>query len=205
MNDVERALSEIADIHAQLAASTQFRGIAPEANVLTGLLVLLVAVAQTIWPEALAQNAFRYVSVWAAATAASTIIVAVEAISRARRLHGRMADAMLGTILRQLLPFLAAGVIITAVICRFATGNLWMLPGLWEILIGLFGFSVMLSVPRALAWVAAWYLFCGSVVLVLAGWGGTLSPWMMGFPLAAGQMAVALILHRADGVRDGQA
>ena len=203
MDDVERALSEIEDIRAYVAASTRFRGIAPEANALTGMLSLAVAVAQTIWPDALAQSLQRYVAIWAAVTIASTVIVAIETISRSRRLHGRMADAMLGSALRQVLPFGAAGVIVTAVICKFSPASAWMLPGLWQILIGLLGFSVLSSLPRAIVWVAGWYFLCGAFVLGLAGWSGTLSPWMMGIPFAMGQAAVALVLHRASGECDG--
>lgn len=204
MNDVERALSEIADIRAHLAASTRFRGIAPEANALTCVLSLVVALAQTIWPHTLAQGAFRYVSVWAAATIASAVIVGVEAVSRTRRLHGIMSKTMLGTAIREALPFAAAALVISIVICCFSAETIWMLPGLWQILIGLLGFSVLPAMPRAIVWVAGWYFLCGSAVLAMAGWSGTLTPWMMGLPLIIGQGAVAIILRQANGERDGQ-
>jgi hypothetical protein len=199
LNELERALSQITDIRAQLAASTRFRGIAPEANVLTGVFTLAVAGAQAIWPESLAQDPMTYIRIWAAVTIASTVIVAAAAISRSRRLHGRMAEAMLGAALRQFLPFAAAALIISAVICKFSPGSVWMLPGLWQILIGLVGFSALPSLPSAMVWVAAWYFLCGAIVLAFAAWSGALSPWMMGVPLAVGQAAVALVLHRASG------
>jgi hypothetical protein len=131
------------------------------------------------------------------------VVAATEAISRSRRLHGQMAQAMLNTALRQVLPFGAAGVIVTAVICKFSPVSIWMLPGLWQILIGLFGFSVLSSLPRAIVWVAGWYFVCGAFVLGLAGWSGTLSPWMMGIPFGVGQAAVALVLHRGSGEHNG--
>ncbi|MGB8366443.1 MAG: hypothetical protein ACLQUZ_07260 [Rhizomicrobium sp.] len=201
MNDVERALSEIEDIRAYLAASTRFRGIAPEVNALASVLSLVIAAAQTIWP----QDAFHYVAAWAAATIAFIVIAAIEAVSRARRLHGRMADAMLNTALRQVLPFAAAGIIITMVISKFSSDTAWMLPGLWQILIGLLGFSALPNLPRAMVWVAGWYFLCGTIVLALAGRSGVLSPWMMGLPFAIGQAVVAVILYRANGERDVQA
>ena len=205
MNDVERALSEIADIRAQLAASTRFRGIAPEANLLSALLLLLVAAAQSLWPEALAGDGIRFVAVWAAVLLASMAVVTLEAVARARRLHGTMADLLLASAWRQALPFLAAAILITLVICGFSPGDVWLLPGLWQILVGLLGFSVRSSLPRAIAWVAGWYFLCGAVVLVAAGWSGVLSPWMMGIPLATGQVFVALVLHRAAGEQDVEA
>jgi hypothetical protein len=195
VSDLQWALSELADIRAKVAASTNFRGIAPEANVLTGVLTLVVAAAQSIWPGVLAQDTLQYVAVWAGVLCASTAIVACEAIWRSHHLHGRMSNAMLGSALRQVLPFAAAGGVITFVICRYSPGTAWILPGFWQIMIGLFGFSVLLSVPRMLIWVAAWYFVCGAIVMELAATGGVLSPWMMGLPLAIGQGAVALIFY----------
>ncbi|TAL03742.1 MAG: hypothetical protein EPO08_03375 [Rhodospirillaceae bacterium] len=199
MNDVERALAQISDIRAQLAASTRFRGFAPEAMALTGALSFAAATAQTLWPETLAQDTLRYIAVWSGVMIASTIIVAIEAISRSRALDGRMAGGVLGATLRQVLPIAAAGAVITFMICKFSLGSAWMFPGLWQILIALVGFSVISNLPHAIIWAAGWYFLCGTIVLGLAGRTGTLSPWMMGAPLAIGQAMVAFILHRASG------
>jgi hypothetical protein len=205
VTDIDRALSEIADIRAQLAASTRFRGIAPEASGLVSVLSLAVAAAQTIWPDSFAPDASHYVVVWAAVLVASGVIAAIEAVSRARRLHGRMASAMLGMALREVLPFVVAELVITVVICTFSPTNLWILPGLWLLLVGLFGFSALHSLPREMGWVAGWYFLCGTTVLALSAVSATLTPWMMGIPLGIGQASVALVFHRASGERDGQA
>ncbi|MFA5941599.1 MAG: hypothetical protein WC809_19795 [Sinimarinibacterium sp.] len=204
MNDVERAISQIEDIRAQLAASTRFRGIAPKGSALTGVFACVVAIAQTLWPDTLAQDHLRYVAVWAVFTVASVTIVAIEAISISRALHGPIADTLLGAVSRQVLPFGGAGAVITFAICRFSPDAAWMLPGIWQILIALVGFSAQPNLPRNVVWPARWYFLSGSVVLGLAGSSGTLSPWMMGLPLAIGQFVVVLIL-RDSGERDGRA
>ncbi len=211
MNDVERAISQIDDIRAQLAASTRFRGIAPKATALTAVLSFVAALAQSIWPEALVYDALRYVAVWAGFTIASIVIVAFETISRSRRLHGPMAPTLLSAALRRAMPFAAAGFVITFVICNFSPESAWMLPGLWQILLGLVGFSALPSLPREIVWAARWYFLCGAVVLGLAGSTGALSPWMMGLPFAVGQTIVAVILHVSSakhafsGEHDGRA
>jgi hypothetical protein len=196
VSDVDRALSQVADIRAQLAASTRFRGIGPELNALTGLLALLVAMAQSLWPQWLFHDNMDYVGVWAAVIIASGLVVAIESISRARRLHGQMAPAMLSVALYKTLPFAVGGTVISWVICTFAIDSARLLPGLWQILIALLGFSALSSLPRAIVWAAGWYFACGTLVLVLAGWSGMLSPWMMGIPFAVGQTIVACILSR---------
>lgn len=195
MRDIDLALSEVASIRAQLAASTPFLGLAPGFNLLMGILALVVAAVQSFQ----VQDPLGFIAVWAATIVASASLAVCEAVSRARRLHGRMAHAMLVVALQKGLPFAIAAVVITWTICRFAIESAWMLPGLWQLLLALLGFSVLSNLPREMAWVAGWYLCCATVVLALAGQAGTLSPWMMGIPFAVGQIAVAVILLRADG------
>jgi hypothetical protein len=202
LDDVERALLQISDIQARMAASTRFRGFAPEAMASTGVLFLAVATAQTIWQNTLAHDPFAYVLVWTAATLGSILICVTETILRSRWLHGAFASAMLGTTLRLLLPFLVAGVVIVTLICQLSPANIWMLPGLWQMLIGLAGFSAAPRLPHAILWAAAWYFVCGVIVFALAARTGEPSPWMMGLPLGIGQAIVAIILYRANGGPD---
>jgi hypothetical protein len=111
---------------------------------------------------------------------------------------------MLGSTLRLLLPFAAAAIVIAVAVCRFAPASACLLPGLWQILVGLAGFSAALTLPRGILLASGWYFVCGAVVLALGARSGELSPWMMGVPFAAGLAFVALILHRANGDLDGR-
>jgi len=131
------------------------------------------------------------------------VIVTGEAIARSRRLDGQMASTMLGSALRQVLPFAAAGLVVTVAICAVSLASAWILPGLWLLLVALLGYSAALRLPRAMIWACRWYFLCGAAVLALAGTSGTLSPWLMGLPLAIGQVMVAFILHRGSAERDG--
>lgn len=198
MNDVDNALMQLREIHARLAESTRFRGIAPDLNALTAALTLLVAAAQSLWPQRLQPDATAYVALWGTVISVVWIIVSVEAVSRARRIHGDMAPALLASAAQRTLPFAAAGVVTTCMILGFARESVWLLPGLWQIYVGLLGFAVVRSLPRNMIWAAAWYFSTGTVVLAAAGWSGSLSPWMMGIPLGVGQLGVALILNAAD-------
>jgi hypothetical protein len=202
VDDVERALSQIADIHARMTASTRFRGFAPEAMAFNAGLCLVVAAAQTVWPSRLGVDPVRYVVVWAATLGVATLISATEAVSRSRGLHGRMAEALLGATLRLLLPFAAAGIVIAVAVCRLAPASAWMLPGLWQILVGLAGFAAAPSLPRAINWAAGWYFVCGAIVFGLGAATGQLSPWMMGLPFGLGLAGVAVIFHRGNGELD---
>lgn len=198
MKEVDSALSQISRIRAHVAESTRFMGIAPGLNVLAALFAFLVSGVQSLYPQALVQSQHIYIAVWAAVILATSAVAVMEAVARSRRLHAGMASTMLHVILQKVLPFFAAGVVLTWVIGTFATASIWLLPGLWQMLIALLGFSLLASLPRGILWAAVWYFVCGALVLGLAGRSGALSPWMMGIPFGGGQLIVALILRSAN-------
>ena len=139
--------------------------------------------------------------VWAAVIGLSFSVAAVEAVLRSQRLHGQLAPAMLNSALQKVLPFAMAGLVISVAVVTYAAESLWLLPGLWLLLIGLLGFSFVASLPRAIVWVAIWYFLCGAIVLMVAGSSRALSPWMMGIPFTIGHFAVALIVGGVLGGR----
>jgi hypothetical protein len=98
----------------------------------------------------------------------------------------------------------AAGAAIALVLLRFAPEALWMLPGLWQILVSLGLFAAVRSLPRTVALAAAWYFATGIGVLMLSSQTQMLSPWAMGIPFAVGQLLLAAILHIAFEESDGE-
>jgi hypothetical protein len=85
---------------------------------------------------------------------------------------------------------------------KFAPETLWMLPGLWQLLVGLGIFASVRSLPRTVAFAGAWYFVVGFTVLLLASQSHALSPWTMGLPFVAGQLLMAALLHFASGETD---
>lgn len=195
MTDVERAIAQIGDIRTQLAASTRFRGYAPEAVVFIAILSLLVALAQTLWPEALAQDNAIQVLVWGVVLVGSFASVAIEAGSRSRRQHGDMGPAMLRGALSIMLPVCVAVVALGGGIALYAPAALWIVPAIWLFLIALAAYSSLPTLPHAVVWPATWYLACGIAVIFLAGPEGRLSPWMMGVPMFVGHLTMAWALR----------
>ena len=200
MNDIERALSDISDIRSQLAASTRFRGYAPEAVAMIGLVSLAVMLAQLAWPGTLAATNVEQVVIWAAVLVTSGATVAAEAISRSQRQHGGMAGAMMRGALRTQLRICAIGVVVPIIIHLHAPEALWIVPGLWQMLIGVVAFASYTTLPRTIIWPAVWFLVSGAAVMWLAGQDGQLTPLITGGPFVAGHLAIAWILYR-EGVR----
>lgn len=200
MSDVEHALSQLANIRTQMAASARFRGFAPEAVAGTGILALLAAFLQAAWPEQFPADPDNFTLFWSAVGAIAASAIAIEAFGRSHRLHGNMAERMMGSTLRLFVPFGVVGGLLTLVLLRIAPETLWLLPGLWQMLIALLGFAAAVTnLPRIVAWSAAWYLLSATVVLMLAGQDHVATPWMMGLPFGFGQLLMAGLLHRAAG------
>ena len=203
MQDLHKALADIGSIRQQLAAGTMFRGFGPAVVAATGLLAAATATAQSIWLDDPTHQPLAFLGAWAVTAVASAALIGAEMIARTRRHHAGLADAMLMNAVEQALPAGVAGAAIALVLVQFAPETLWLLPGLWQVLVGLGIFASVRSLPRAVAFAGAWYVAAGVLVLALSSQTQTLSPWTMGVPFAVGQLLLAVILHQAFGDSDG--
>src|SRR5262249_61360086 len=95
-----------------------------------------------------------------------------------------------------------AGVLLAFVLWKFAIESLWLLPGLWQVLVSLGVFASVRTLPRSVALAGAWYFVAGFVVLLLASQSHALSPWTMGLPFVIGQALMAAIIYFATGETD---
>jgi hypothetical protein len=204
MQDLHKALADIGSIRQQVAAGTMFRGFGPTVVAVTGLLAAITATVQSVWLDGLGQRPVAFLAAWAGTAALSAALIGAEMIARTRRHHGGLADAMLVNAVEQALPAGVAGVAVALVLIQFAPETLWVLPGLWQVLVGLGIFASVRSLPRAVTWVGTWYLAAGVVVLALSSQTEALSPWAMGLPFVVGQLLLAAILHFAFGGSDGE-
>lgn len=194
MTDLHRALSEISAIRGQIARSAEFRGYGPATLSATGILALLAAAVQAYWLKNPERLVAAYLSIWIATAVLSLIIISLETITRARRVYSGLARQMIHSAVEQFLPAIVAGLLLTLVLWRFAPQNLWMLPGLWQIVFSLGVFASCRFLPRAMFAVGVWYLAAGLICLAL-GPQASLSPWAMGVPFGVGQILVAAVLQ----------
>ena len=204
MRDLDKALADIFAIRSQIAAGTAFRGYGPAAIAATGGLALMTAVAQFLWLDDPTGQPVIFFAGWAATALVSAAIIGVEMRARSRRHHRGLADAMVHQAVEQFLPAGAAGALLAVMLWRFAPETLWMLPGLWQLLVSLGISASARSLPRSVMLGAAWYFVVGFVTLMLASENHALSPWTMGLPFVGGQFLMAAILHFASGELDGE-
>jgi hypothetical protein len=202
MRDFDKALADISAIRSQIAAGTAFRGYGPAAIAATGGLALLTALLEFWWLDDPTGHPLEFFSGWAAAALVSAGMIWSEMQARSQRHHSGLADAMIHQAVEQFLPAGVAGVLLALMLWKLAPETLWLLPGLWQVLVSLGIFASVRSLPRAIAFAGAWYFVAGFATLLLASQSHALSPWTMGLPFVIGQFLMAALLHFASGEAD---
>jgi hypothetical protein len=202
MRDLDRALADILAIRSQIAAGTAFRGYGPATIAVTGGLALATAILQFVWLDNPTIHPLSFFAGWTVCAIVSAGVIWVEMQARSRRHHSGLADAMIQQAVEQFLPAAAAGAMLAIMMGKFAPEALWMLPGLWQVLVSLGVFASARSLPRMVVFAGAWYFVAGFATLVVASQTHTLSPWTMGLPFMIGQLLLAAILYVASGEDD---
>lgn len=203
MRDLDKALADIVAIRTQIARDTAFRGLGSATLAATGGLALAVTIVQSWWLGDATAQPVAFFGLWIATAALALGMIGIETLRRSRRLHSGLADAMVTNAIEAFLPSAGAGACLALVIAVCAPGELWMLPGLWQVLTGLGLFAAARILPKAVLLAAAWYLIAGLAGLALASASHALSPWLMGLPFALGQGLLALIMHRESQSNGG--
>ncbi|MHC2105809.1 MULTISPECIES: hypothetical protein [unclassified Methylobacterium] len=196
MQDLDKALADIVAIRSQIARDTAFRGLGAATVAGTGGLSLACAVGQALWLGDPSARPALFFGLWIGAALVAFALIGVEAVRRSRRLHSGLADAMVWNAIEVFMPAAGTGACLALVIARFAPEEVWMLPGLWQVLVGLGLFASARILPRAVQGVGAWYLLTGLAALAFAAETRTLSPWTMGLPFVVGQIWLAGLIHR---------
>jgi hypothetical protein len=201
MRDLERALTDIRAMRSQIARGTEFRGYGPAAFAASGVLAIAAALAQSQLVENPAADVLNYLGLWIGTALVSAILIGIDVVTRSRHVHSGIADEMIQSAVEQLLPAAVAGVLLTVILARYAPQTLWMLPGLWQIVLSLGVFAAGRMLPAPLLAVGVWYLATGLACLAFANGPQAFSPWAMGVPFGIGQLIAAVLIHLV-GQRD---
>jgi hypothetical protein len=204
MTDLDRALADIVAIRSQLVRGTAFSGYGPAAFAGTAGLALATATAQSLLLDDPNAQPLVFFGAWIATAVVAIGLIGAEMRARASRHTGSVADAMIHDAVEQFVPAGAAGALLALVLARVAPESLWLLPGLWQVLVSLGIFAGVRVMPRGVAIVGGWYLVAGLAVLVVTGDDHSLSPWAMGVPFAIGQGLMALVVRAASEADDAE-
>jgi hypothetical protein len=191
--NLSEALEQIDAIHAHLARGEEYRGYRPQALALSGAAGLAAAVAQ----PAVVVDACGFVAYWLAVALACAVVAGGGTLFAYFFREAEAARKRTRVVLRQFLPCLFVGAVITLGWTRSPVGEgASLLPGLWALVYGLGVVASLPFLPRAAALVAVWYLAAGGAML--AALDGPVPPgWSVGVPFGVGQLLAALVLVAA--------
>jgi hypothetical protein len=199
MHDLDKALTDIQAMRSQIARGIEFRAYGPATIAATGIISIVAGLAQFYWFGA---GLYSFLGLWTAAATLSAAIIAAEVLTRSKRVHSGLADEMIQAAVEQILPSIVAGALLTYVLVRFAPETVWMLPGLWQLILSLGIFASRRFLPAPLMAVGVWYLASGLCCLAFASGAYALSPLAMAIPFGGGQLLAAFLIYRlrvADG------
>jgi len=187
-----RALDQISEIHGHLAKGEIYRGYQPAPVAVTGLCGLAGILLQ---PRLVAPgDGPGYVIFWVSLAVISGVIC-----GSAITWNFLLRDDAFGRrktlkVVGQLLPCLAAGCAVTGILALALPEQIALLPGLWAVLFSLGIFASRPYLPRAIGWVALFYLAAGAAMLLLARGEVSLHSWGTGLTFGTGQLAAATVL-----------
>lgn len=182
-------------MRSHLARSSEFRFYGPAAIGCTALLAAAAAYLQSTFVPVPAEHLLSYLALWTITALLACTIIAADVVLRARRAHSGLADDMVREAAGQLLPAGAVGVLLTAVVARYAPQCAWMLPGLWQIILALGVFSACRTLPAPMRLAGFWYAATGLACLAIAQGPYAFSPWAMALPFGIGEALAAIILY----------
>lgn len=193
--ELREALTQIAEIRAQVARTEVFRGYRAVPVACSGLLAFAAAGVQAIWVPDPASQASSYLTLWLGSAVASAVLSGVGMAMRRRHPAPEWERRKTWLALEQFAPCLAAGGLLTLAVARVVPEAMPLLPGLWQILFSLGIFASCRLLPRATFGVGVFYLTSGLLCLTLARGSSALAPWAMGLPFGVGQLLAAGVLY----------
>ncbi len=199
--NIHRALSDIAEIRAQLDRTETYRGFRSLAVGVSVALLLVGAWLEQAWVADPIVSVDRYLTVWFCVAIASATLALVEMSIRARVSENELVGKMHWSLARQISPSLLVGFVLTLVIVAHAreqptasAGLMWSLPGVWSMIYGLGLFSCHKHLPSQTLGVAVYFLFAG-ILLLAHNWSTReLAGWQMIASFGVGQTCLAIVL-----------
>ena len=204
--NIHQALSDIAEIRAQLDRTEAYRGFRSTAVGVSVLVLAVGAWAESRWVDDWAGQVDRYLTIWFCVAIVSAAIAGIEMLIRSRISGNRLVGKMHWSLARHIAPSFLVGFVLTLMIAMHAhevnamvegpasAGLVWALPGLWSMIYSLGLFNCRRDLPAQAIRVAVYFLFAG-VILLIYNWSTRdLGGWQMLASFGVGQAFLGGVL-----------
>lgn len=193
---VEEALSQVRVMQTQLSRAEQFCCYRSATIAASGLSALGAAIVQSYWIPQPADHLRQYLFLWVSVAALSVVVTGTEVLVRWLRSESPHARRQTIATVRQFMPCLLVGALLTWAFAAFSREHAALLPALWSVVFSLGVFASCKYLPSGSVVVAAYYLVAGLACLRWGQGPQSLAPWTMMITFGAGQLITAIVLYR---------
>jgi len=192
--ELEDALHRVSAIHRGFVRGQFFHGYRAIPTFFSGVMAFIACAVHGIW---ISKDPFACLILWICAAAISLAVVATEMFIRYRRCNSTLERDLIIGAAEQFVPTIAAGALVTLVLELSGPDKpLWLLPGLWAIMLSLGIFASRRMLPPALKIVGAHYLITGLLCIALGDHADPFFPaWTMAITFGVGQILAAATLY----------
>lgn len=188
--DVSRALSQIGEIHDQVAKGEVYRGYRSLPIAASALIGFIAA-----WAQPPGLDGLSFVTYWTVIAACAGFVGASEIVYNFVVHEDAASRRRTRLVIGVFVPAVAAGIAITGCIVHLDVSMVALLPGLWAICFSLGTFASRPYLPKASGWVALLYLSAGVALLWFSRGPWPLSGWWVGGTFGIGQLMAAAVLY----------
>ena len=205
--NIHQALSDIAEIRAQLDRTETYRGFRSTAVGVSVLVLVVGAWAESRWVDDWPSQIDRYLTVWLSVAIVSAVIAAVEMLIRSQISGNRLVAKMHWSLSRHIAPSFLVGFVLTLMIGMHGyevnaiegvqgsrAGLTWALPGMWSMVYSLGLFNCRRDLPAQAVGVAVYFLFAGVILLGYNWMTRDLGGWQMLASFGVGQAFLGGVL-----------
>lgn len=196
---IDEAIEKLDAIHAATDRVSTYQGFRARPIAMTGVLGILGALIQPYWMRAATDPVGAFLVFWCCLAVTALAIVVADMLIRYQRDPTARERRLTLAVLTRLAPCLGVGAGLSLVVGWSAGEAVWMLPGLWSILLGLGITAASGVIPPMLRQVSIWYLGCGFVMLLVARGDDALHPLTMAIPFGCGGLLTAWLIHTSNG------
>jgi len=193
--ELREALNQIAEIRHRLTESELFHGYRALPVAVSAMFALMGGWLQPLIVPEPVRDVRSYVLFWTGIAVLSMAVAGATIVLRDCLAGPSHTRALTWIALRQFVPCLLSGAVVTGVIVRLAPESAWLLPGLWQLFFAQGIFASCRILPRTIYLAGGFYFFAGSLNFFIWHEGDRLSPGAMALPFGIGQLLVASILY----------
>jgi hypothetical protein len=195
--ELNKALSQINEIHGHLAKTEIYRGYRSIPVALNGAVALAAGFLQPMLQPQLLQDPTspEFATYWVGVALLSALLVGTEIVFNYCFRSGTLERRKTRKVVGQFLPSVVAGIVMTPALAMSGPHHAVLLPGIWAVLFSMGIFASRPYLPGVAGWVALFYLAAGVVLLVLSRQAIHTLAWGMGITFGVGQWFAALVLY----------